>query len=59
MKKIELIVFNLRKKELVKLGQDIYLGPKATACKTPMKAALGHIYVQFIAGYDYNISKVT
>ena len=52
MKKIEIIVFNLRKKELVKLGQDIYLGPKATACKTTMKALLGHLNVQFIAGND-------
>ena len=59
MKKIELIVFNLRKIELVKLGQDIYLGPKVTACKTPMKAAFGHIHVQFIASNDHNISKVT
>ena len=58
MKKIELIVFNLRIKELVNLGQDIYLGPKATACKTPMKANFGYKHVQFIASNDYNISQV-
>ena len=52
MKKIELIVFNWRKKILGNLGQYIYLWPKTTACKTPMKALLGHINVQFIAGND-------
>ena len=59
MKQIELIVFNWRKKELVNLGQDIYLVPKATAYKTSMKANLGHRLVQFIAVNFYNISKVT
>ena len=42
MKQIELIVFNWHKKELVILGQDIYLWPEATSDKTPMKAFLGH-----------------
>ena len=48
MKKIEFIVFNLRKKELVILGQDIYLWPQATSYKTPMKDNIGHKLVQFI-----------
>ena len=59
MKYIELIVFNWCKKELVNLVQDIYLVPKATAYKTPMKANLGHRLVQFIAVNYYNISKFT
>ena len=59
MKKIKLIVFNWRKKELVNLGQDIYLGPKATSYKTPMEANLGHKLIQFIADNYYNINNVT
>ena len=52
MKKIELIVFNWRKKILVNLGQYNYLWPKTTTYKTPMQALLGHINVQFTAGND-------
>ena len=59
MKYIELIVFNWRKKELVILGQDIYLWPQATSYKTPMKANIGNKLVQFIADNYYNISKIT